>query len=133
MDARHTGFAILFYMTIGKHRFTGIPGQSLAALRLLKRSYRRWQLESCSNFLYESYYPLDMPLGFCNRRRIQSAPKRVYMVAHRSHTTAACMCTLTKLRCSVAFQALLRSLIYENVIANWAITILTLSALCVVW
>ena len=37
--------AILFYMTIAKHWFTGIP-EAIASgfIKLLERIYRRWQL-----------------------------------------------------------------------------------------
>jgi len=37
--------AILFYMTIAKHWFTGIPVAIASGyIKLLERSFRRWQL-----------------------------------------------------------------------------------------
>lgn len=75
--------AILFYMTIAKHWFTGIPVAIASCyIKLLERSFRRWQLYKLHRLIYESLYSLDMHLGFYNRRRIQSAPN-VFLTAYK--------------------------------------------------
>ena len=78
-------------MTIAKHRFTGIPVAIASGyIKLLERSYRRWQLFKLHRLIYESLYPLGMPLGFCYRRRIQNAPRE-----RLHHSTFFVLSTMT--------------------------------------
>ena len=109
-------------MTIAKHWFTGIPVAIASCyIKLLERSFRRWQLYKLHRLIYESLYSLGMHLGFCNRRRIQSAPSVFlpFLKLRADYSTSALLTVVFTEHISRALPGFVFGRVFSSMQAAW--------------